>query len=193
MPYTPKITILLGPTNTGKTHYALERMLGYQSGMIGFPLRLLARENYDKLVTKVGVSQVALITGEEKIFPRQARYYCCTVEAMPLEISVECLAIDEVQLASDRERGHIFTDRILHARGKYETLLLGALTMHPLLKKMLPDAIFETRKRLSNLTYSGQKKVTRLGRRSAIVAFSAPDVYHLAETVRRQLSPHSFC
>ena len=186
MPYTPKITILLGPTNTGKTHYALERMLGYQSGMIGFPLRLLARENYDKLVTKVGVSQVALITGEEKIFPRQARYYCCTVEAMPLEISVECLAIDEVQLASDRERGHIFTDRILHARGKYETLLLGALTMHPLLKKMLPDAIFETRKRLSNLTYSGQKKVTRLGRRSAIVAFSAPDVYHLAETVRRQ-------
>ena len=182
----PKITILLGPTNTGKTHYALERMLGYQSGMIGFPLRLLARENYDKLVAKVGVSQVALITGEEKILPPQARYYCCTVEAMPLEISTECLAIDEVQLASDRERGHVFTDRILHARGRHETLLLGAETMRPLLKKLLPDAIFETRARLSKLTYNGQKKVTRLLRRSAIVAFSATDVYHLAETVRRQ-------
>ena len=121
----PKIITLLGPTNTGKTHYALERMLGYQSGMIGFPLRLLARENYDKLVAKVGVSQVALITGEEKILPPQARYYCCTVEAMPLEISTECLVIDEVQLASDRERGHVFTDRIMHARGRYETLLLG--------------------------------------------------------------------
>ncbi len=182
----PKINILLGPTNTGKTHYALERMLGYQSGMIGFPLRLLARENYDKLVAKVGISEVALITGEEKILPPQARYYCCTVEAMPLEISTECLAIDEVQLASDRERGHVFTDRILHARGRYETLLLGAETMRHLLKKLLPDAIFEARVRLSKLTYNGQKKVTRLLRRSAIVAFSAPDVYHLAETVRRQ-------
>ena len=182
----PKITVLLGPTNTGKTYYALERMLGYQSGMIGFPLRLLARENYERLVSRVGVSQVALITGEEKILPKRARYYCCTVEAMPLEVSVECLAIDEVQLASDRERGHVFTDRILHARGRHETLLLGAETMRPLLRQLLPDAIFETRTRLSKLSYTGQKKVTRLLRRSAIVAFSAPDVYHLAETVRRQ-------
>ena len=177
---------MLGPTNTGKTYYAIERILGYQSGMIGFPLRLLARENYDRLVERVGVSQVALITGEEKIFPKHARYYCCTVEAMPLEVGVECLAIDEVQLASDSQRGHIFTDRILHARGKHETLLLGAETMRPLLRKLLPDAVFETRARLSRLSYSGQKKVTRLLRRSAIVAFSAPDVYHLAETVRRQ-------
>ena len=186
MLHAPKITILLGPTNTGKTFYAIERMLGYQSGMIGFPLRLLARENYDRLVARVGVSQVALITGEEKILPKHARFYCCTVEAMPLEVSVECLAIDEVQLASDSQRGHVFTDRILHARGRHETLLLGAETMRPLLKKLLPDAVFETRMRLSRLTYSGQKKVTRLLRRSAIVAFSAPDVYHLAETVRRQ-------
>ena len=186
MYFDPKITILLGPTNTGKTFYAIERMLGYQSGMIGFPLRLLARENYDRLVEKVGVTQVALITGEEKILPKHARFYCCTVEAMPLEVSVECLAIDEVQLASDSQRGHVFTDRILHARGRSETLLLGAETMRPLLKKLLPDAIFETRMRLSKLSYSGQKKVTRLLRRSAIVAFNAPDVYHLAETVRRQ-------
>ena len=186
MLHAPKITILLGPTNTGKTFYAIERMLGYQSGMIGFPLRLLARENYDRLVARVGVSQVALITGEEKILPKHARFYCCTVEAMPLEVSVECLAIDEVQLASDSQRGHVFTDRILHARGRHETLLLGAETMRPLLKKLLPEAVFETRMRLSRLTYSGQKKVTRLLRRSAIVAFSAPDVYHLAETVRRQ-------
>ncbi len=185
MTHASKITILLGPTNTGKTHYALERMLGYQSGMIGFPLRLLARENYDRLVAKVGVSQVALITGEEKILPPRARFYCCTVEAMPLEISIECLAIDEVQLASDRERGHVFTDRILHARGKYETLLLGAETMRPLLQRLLPEAIFEARLRMSKLRYDGQKKVTRLLRRSAIVAFSAPNVYHLAETVRR--------
>ncbi len=186
MYFDPKITILLGPTNTGKTFYAIERMLGYQSGMIGFPLRLLARENYDRLVSKVGISQVALITGEEKILPKHARFYCCTVEAMPLEVSVECLAIDEVQLASDSQRGHVFTDRILHARGRHETLLLGAETMRPLLKKLLPDAVFETRIRLSKLVYSGQKKVTRLLRRSAIVAFSAPDVYHLAEIVRRQ-------
>ena len=186
MNLVPKITILLGPTNTGKTYYAIERMLGYQSGMIGFPLRLLARENYDRLVSKVGVSQVALITGEEKILPKHARYYCCTVEAMPLEVGVDCLAIDEVQLASDSQRGHVFTDRILHARGRYETLLLGSETMRPLLRKLLPEAVFETRMRLSKLSYSGQRKVTRLLRRSAIVAFSAPDVYHLAETVRRQ-------
>ena len=182
----PQITVLLGPTNTGKTHYAIERMLGHESGMIGFPLRLLARENYDRIVARLGPSQVALITGEEKIIPKQARYFCCTVEAMPLERRVACLAIDEVQLAGDRERGHVFTDRILHARGASETIFLGAETIRPLLKQLLPDAKFETRARLSRLSYSGARKVTRLQRRSAIVAFSASDVYHLAELVRRQ-------
>ncbi|MGC6440926.1 MAG: helicase-related protein [Candidatus Puniceispirillaceae bacterium] len=180
------ITVLLGPTNTGKTHYAIERILGHRSGMIGFPLRLLARENYDRMVARVGVSQVALITGEEKIVPPHARYFCCTVEAMPLERQVACLAIDEVQLAGDRERGHVFTDRILHARGTDETLFMGAETIRPLLKKLLPEAQFETRARLSSLSYAGNQKVTRLQRRSAIVAFSAAEVYALAELVRRQ-------
>ena len=183
---TPHITVMLGPTNTGKTHYAIERMLGHDSGMIGFPLRLLARENYDRIVARLGASQVALITGEEKIIPKHARYFCCTVEAMPLEKTVSCLVIDEVQLAGDRERGHVFTDRILHARGRLETLFLGAETIRPLLKQLLPDAQFDTRSRLSRLTYAGSRKVTRLQRRSAIVAFSAADVYQLAELVRRQ-------
>ena len=183
---TPHITVMLGPTNTGKTHYAIERMLGHDSGMIGLPLRLLARENYDRIVARLGASQVALITGEEKIIPKHARYFCCTVEAMPLEKTVSCLVIDEVQLAGDRERGHVFTDRILHARGRLETLFLGAETIRPLLRQLLPDAQFDTRSRLSRLTYSGSRKVTRLQRRSAIVAFSAADVYQLAELVRRQ-------
>lgn len=182
----PQITVVLGPTNTGKTYFAIDRMLGHESGMIGFPLRLLARENYDRIVARIGLSQVALITGEEKIIPKNARYFCCTVEAMPLEKSVSCLVIDEVQLAGDRERGHIFTDRILHARGKTETIFLGAETIRPLLKQLLPEARFDTRARLSRLTYSGPRKVTRLQRRSAIVAFSAADVYQLAELVRRQ-------
>ena len=180
------IKLVLGPTNTGKTFYAVDRMIGHASGMIGFPLRLLARENYDKLVAKLGAGQVALITGEEKIVPPHARYFCCTVEAMPLERDVDCLVIDEVQLAGDRERGHIFTDRLLHARGRQETLFLGAETMRRLLKKLFPDAELIRRPRLSRLSWAGSKKVTRLQRRSAIVAFSAADVYRLAELVRRQ-------
>ena len=180
------IKVLLGPTNTGKTHAAIERMLGHETGMIGFPLRLLARENYDRIVDKLGKSQVALITGEEKIIPPQARYFCCTVEAMPLERSVAFLAVDEIQLAGDRERGHVFTDRLFYARGRSETMFMGAETIRPFIKKLLPDAIVETRPRLSRLSYGGVKKVTRLQRRSAIVAFSASEVYALAETVRRQ-------
>ena len=180
------IRVILGPTNTGKTFAAIERMLGHESGMIGFPLRLLARENYDRIVEKVGVNAVALITGEEKIVPPRARYFCCTVEAMPLERSVAFLAVDEIQLAGDRERGHVFTDRLFHARGKSETMFMGAETIRPFIKRLLPEAEIETRPRLSRLSYAGVKKVTRLQRRSAIVAFSAADVYALAETVRRQ-------
>ena len=180
------IRVILGPTNTGKTFAAIERMLGHETGMIGFPLRLLARENYDRLVERVGVNQVALITGEEKIVPPRARYFCCTVEAMPLERTVAFLAVDEIQLAGDRERGHVFTDRLFHARGKSETMFMGAETIRPFIKRLLPDAEIETRPRLSRLSYAGVKKVTRLQRRSAIVAFSAADVYALAETVRRQ-------
>ena len=180
------IRVILGPTNTGKTHTAIERMLGHESGMIGFPLRLLARENYDLIVERVGKSSVALITGEEKIVPPNARYFCCTVEAMPVERTVAFLAVDEIQLAGDRERGHVFTDRLFHARGRSETMFMGAETIRPFIKRLLPDAHIETRPRLSRLTYSGVRKVTRLQRRSAIVAFSAADVYALAETVRRQ-------
>ena len=180
------IRVILGPTNTGKTHTAIERMLGHESGMIGFPLRLLARENYDRIVERVGKSSVALITGEEKIVPPNARYFCCTVEAMPVERTVAFLAVDEIQLAGDRERGHVFTDRLFHARGSSETMFMGAETIRPFIKRLLPDAHIETRPRLSRLTYSGVRKVTRLQRRSAIVAFSAADVYALAETVRRQ-------
>jgi len=189
------LTLVLGPTNTGKTHLALERMTGYASGMIGFPLRLLARENYDRLVARLGAEKVALITGEERIVPPSARYFCCTVESMPIDSSTgdelagrrfDFMAVDEVQLAGDRERGHVFTDRILHARGAHETMFLGAETAAPLLKALLPDAKFEFRDRLSRLSYAGPRKLTRLPRRSAVVAFSAADVYQLAELVRRQ-------
>ncbi len=180
-----RVIALLGPTNTGKTHMAVERMLTFPTGMIGLPLRLLAREIYDRLVARVGAMQVALITGEEKIWPERARYYVCTVEAMPLSIPVDCMVIDEVQLAADFERGHVFTDRILHARGRDETWLLGAETMKPLLKSLLPNVEFRSRPRLSSLTYAGPKKLTRLPPRSAIVAFSADMVYSVAELIRR--------
>ena len=189
------LTLVLGPTNTGKTHLALERMTGYASGMIGFPLRLLARENYDRLVRKLGVGKVGLLTGEERILPAGARYLCCTVESMPIDANADAelanrrfdfVAVDEVQLAGDRERGHIFTDRILHARGAFETMFMGAETAAPLLKALLPDAKFEFRDRMSRLAYAGPKKLTRLPRRSAIVAFSAADVYQIAEFVKRQ-------
>lgn len=180
------VTAVLGPTNTGKTHYAIERMVAHGSGVIGLPLRLLAREVYTRLVEKVGPTHVALVTGEEKITPPNARFSVCTVEAMPRETKSAFVAIDEVQLAGDLERGHIFTDRILHLRGREETLLLGAGTMRPILERLLPGLTVIERPRLSQLFYAGQKKITRLPQRSAIVAFSADEVYAIAELIRRQ-------
>ncbi|HUS96555.1 MAG TPA: helicase-related protein, partial [Hyphomicrobiaceae bacterium] len=180
------VTAVLGPTNTGKTHLAIERMLDHDSGMIGLPLRLLAREVYDKVSSRVGAGQVALVTGEEKIKPEGARYWICTVEAMPRDIAVDFLAIDEVQLAADPERGHVFTDRLLHMRGQLETLVLGAGTMREAITDLIPGSNFIARPRLSKLTYAGQKKITRLPARSAVVAFSASEVYAIAELIRRQ-------
>ncbi|MBS0384191.1 MAG: hypothetical protein JSS00_02450, partial [Proteobacteria bacterium] len=176
---------VLGPTNTGKTHLAIERMLGHASGMIGLPLRLLAREVYDRVVKAKGEAAAALITGEEKIAPESARYFVCTVEAMPLDRTVEFLAVDEVQVARDLDRGHIFTDRILHARGFGETMLLGSDTMRPMLRRLLPGAEFVQRERLSTLSYAGPRKITKLPKRSAVVAFSAEEVYAIAELLRR--------
>jgi ATP-dependent RNA helicase SUPV3L1/SUV3 len=181
-----RLVAVLGPTNTGKTHLAVERMLGHASGMIGLPLRLLAREIYDRIVKLRGRTRVALITGEEKIVPERAVYFVCTVEAMPLAREVEFLAVDEIQLCADPERGHVFTQRLLHARGKYETMLLGSGTMAPLIRRLLPEAEIVTRERFSTLTYDGPKKLTRLPRRSAIVAFSAEQVYAIGELIRRQ-------
>ncbi len=181
-----RLVAVLGPTNTGKTHLAVERMLGHASGMIGLPLRLLAREIYDRIVTLRGPRAVALITGEEKIVPPRAHYFVCTVEAMPLTRQVEFLAVDEIQLVADPERGHLFTHRLLHARGTFETMFLGAGTMAPLIRRLLPEAQIVTRERFSNLTYAGARKITRLPRRSAVVAFSADQVYAIAELIRRQ-------
>ncbi len=181
-----RLTAVLGPTNTGKTYLAIERMLGHESGMIGFPLRLLARENYDRIAAIKGVKQVALITGEEKITPPGARYFVCTVESMPVDRQVSFLAVDEVQMAADPERGHFFTDRLLHARGTNETMLLGADTIRPVLNRLLPDIDVVARPRFSKLTYVGPKKATRLPRRSAVVGFSAGEVYEIAELIRRQ-------
>ncbi len=180
------VTAVLGPTNTGKTHTAIERMLGHSSGLIGLPLRLLAREVYDRIASRIGADKVALVTGEEKIKPETARYTVCTVEAMPRETDVDFVAIDEVQLAADPERGHVFTDRLLHSRGRQETLLLGAGTMREAIGDLIPGANFVSRPRLSKLTYAGQKKITRLPGRTAIVAFSAAEVYAIAELIRRQ-------
>jgi len=167
-----RLVAVLGPTNTGKTHLAVERMLGHASGMIGLPLRLLAREVYDRIAKLRGARAVALITGEEKIVPPRPHYWVCTVEAMPLSLPVEFLAVDEIQLCADPERGHVFTDRLLHARGRIETMFLGAETIKPLIRKLVPGVQFITRPRFSKLTYTGAKKLTRLPRRSAIVAFS---------------------
>jgi ATP-dependent RNA helicase SUPV3L1/SUV3 len=180
------VIAVLGPTNTGKTHLAIERMIGHKSGLIGLPLRLLAREVYDKVVAKVGARDVALITGEEKIKPDNPRFYVCTVEAMPRDVDVDFLAIDEIQLAADPERGHVFTERLLYARGKSETLLLGAATMQETIRELIPGANFISRPRLSKLIYAGQKKITRLPRRTAVVAFSSSEVYEIAELIRRQ-------
>jgi len=180
------VTAVLGPTNTGKTHLAIERMLAHSSGIIGLPLRLLAREVYNSAVERVGADAVALVTGEEKIKPANPRFWVATVEAMPRELDVAFLAIDEIQLAADFERGHVFTDRMLHRRGREETLVLGAATMRPMVERLLPGASIVSRPRLSRLTFSGEKKLTRLPRRSAIVAFSAEEVYAIAELIRRQ-------
>jgi len=180
------IKAVLGPTNTGKTYLAIERMLGHETGMIGFPLRLLARENYDRVVRLRGAGSAALITGEERIIPKNPRYYLCTVEAMPQEISVAFLAIDEIQLCADAERGHIFTERLLNARGTEETMFLGAETMGPILRRLVPSAEFIRRERYSRLTYVGPKKLNHLPPRSAVVAFSNSNVYAMAEAIRRQ-------
>jgi ATP-dependent RNA helicase SUPV3L1/SUV3 len=185
-PPESRLIAVLGPTNTGKTHLAVERMLGFSSGMIGLPLRLLAREIYDRIVKARGAACVALITGEEKIIPARPQYFVCTVEAMPLDRAVEFVAVDEIQLCADPERGHVFTHRLLHARGKAETMLLGAATVAPLIRRLCPDADIQSRERFSQLLYDGPKKLTRLPRRSAIVAFSAEAVYSIAELIRRQ-------
>ncbi|MBX6375694.1 MAG: DEAD/DEAH box helicase [Acetobacteraceae bacterium] len=184
--FEPRVRAVLGPTNTGKTHLAITRLLAHASGIIGFPLRLLARENYDRMVAAKGERHVALITGEEKIVPPEAKWFACTVEAMPLDRPVEFLAVDEIQLCADPDRGHVFTDRLLNARGLVETMFLGAETIAPLLRRLVPQAEIETRPRLSQLTYAGPVKLTRLPPRSAVVAFSAAEVYAIAEAIRRR-------
>ncbi|MDJ0449655.1 helicase-related protein [Methylocystis sp. JR02] len=180
------VAAVLGPTNTGKTHHAIERMLSFPTGIIGLPLRLLAREVYGRVVAKVGSEAVALITGEEKIKPRAPAYWISTVEAMPRDIDVDFLAIDEIQLAADLDRGHIFTDRLLRWRGRQETLLIGADTMAPLINELFPGAPIFSRPRLSRLTFAGDKKISRLPPKTAIVAFSAEEVYAIAEWIKRQ-------
>ena len=182
----PRLTAVLGPTNTGKTYMAMERLLGHRSGMIGFPLRLLARENYDRAVKSMGADVCALVTGEEKIVPRGARYFFCTVESMPLDRPVAFVAVDEIQLAADSERGHIFTDRLIRARGMDETMFMGSDAATPWVKLLAPGIEIVNRPRFSTLTYAGTKKITRLPPRSAIVAFSANDVYAIADLIRRQ-------
>ena len=184
--FPSRVKAVLGPTNTGKTHLAIERMLAHTSGVIGFPLRLLARENYDRMVASKGVRNVALITGEEKIVPPGARWFSCTVEAMPLDMQAEFVAVDEIQLCADPDRGHVFTERLLHARGLVETMFLGAETVRPLLQRLVPQAQVETRPRLSQLSYAGPAKLVRLPPRTAVVAFSAGEVYAIAELIRRR-------
>ncbi len=180
------VTAVLGPTNTGKTHYALERMLAHKSGLIGLPLRLLAREVYGRLVERAGTEAVALVTGEEKIKPKNPRYWVATVEAMPGDLDTDFVALDEIQLAADDDRGHVFTDRLLNLRGRQETLFIGSATMKPLIEKLMPGVHVVSRPRLSQLAFAGEKKITRLPRRTAIVAFSAEEVYAVAELIRRQ-------
>ncbi|ETA70304.1 superfamily II RNA helicase [Candidatus Pelagibacter ubique] len=181
-----KITAVLGPTNTGKTHLAIETMLSFESGMIGFPLRLLAREVYDKVIKKISLDKVALITGEEKIIPSNAKYFLCTVESMPIDKNLEFVGVDEIQMCSDHERGHIFTDRLLNMRGEKLTMLMGSSTIKNIISKLDGDIEFINRERLSKLTYAGHKKVSRIDRKTAIIAFSAEEVYAIAELIRRQ-------
>ena len=179
------VTAVLGPTNTGKTHLAVERMCGHSSGMIGFPLRLLAREVYDRVVAIKGANRVALITGEERIVPDQARWFLCTAESMPLDQDVGFVGIDEAQLGADPERGHVFTDRLLNARGRDETMILGSASLKPLVRALVPEAEVIERPRFSTLSYAGARKLSRLPKRSVIVAFSAEEVYAVAEAIRR--------
>ena len=181
-----KITAVLGPTNTGKTHLAIETMLSFESGMIGFPLRLLAREVYDKVIKKISLDKVALITGEEKIIPSNAKYFLCTVESMPIDKHLEFVGVDEIQMCSDHERGHIFTDRLLNMRGEKLTMLMGSSTIKNIISKLVGDIEFINRERLSKLTYAGHKKISRIDRKTAIIAFSAEEVYAIAELIRRQ-------
>ncbi len=180
-----RIAAVLGPTNTGKTHYAIERMLAYPSGMIGLPLRLLAREVYDKIVAARGPSVVALVTGEERIVPPRAKYWVCTVEAMPVSMGVDFVAVDEIQLCADPERGHVFTERLMHLRGHRETLFLGSDTMRGPIRELVPNCEFVRRERMSQLTYAGSKKLAKLAPRSAIVGFSIDNVYAIAELLKR--------
>ena len=181
-----KITAVLGPTNTGKTHLAIETMLSFDSGMIGFPLRLLAREVYDKVIKKVSLDKVALITGEEKIIPSNAKYFLCTVESMPIDKHLDFVGVDEIQMCSDHERGHIFTDRLLNMRGNKLTMLMGSNTIKRIISKLDDDIEFINRNRLSKLTYAGHKKISRIDRKTAIIAFSSEEVYAIAELIRRQ-------
>jgi len=183
--FSSPVTAVLGPTNTGKTHLAIERMCGHSSGMIGFPLRLLAREVYDRVVKLKGAKQVALITGEERIVPPDARWFLCTAESMPLQRDLAFVALDEAQLGADPERGHVFTDRLLRARGREETMILGSETLRPMVKALVPDAEIVNRPRFSTLSYAGARKLSRLPKRSVIVAFSAEEVYAVAEMIRR--------
>src|SRR3981189_841397 len=182
----PRLVAVLGPTNTGKTHLAIERMLGHRSGMIGFPLPRLARENYDRIVKLRGARSAALITGEEKILPPNPAYFVCTVESMPLDRAVDFLAIDEIQLCADPERGHVFTSRLLHARGRHETMFLRADPIRPLLRFLVPEAEYISRPRFSTLSYTGARKVTRLPARSAIDALAAAAGFALAALARGQ-------
>jgi ATP-dependent RNA helicase SUPV3L1/SUV3 len=181
-----KITAVLGPTNTGKTYLAIETMLSFDSGMIGFPLRLLAREVYDKIIKKISVDKVALITGEEKIIPTNAKYFLCTVESMPINKHLDFVGIDEIQMCADHERGHIFTDRLLNLRGEKLTMLMGSSTIKNIVNKLDEDTEFINRERLSKLSYVGHKKISRINRKTAIIAFSTEEVYAIAELVRRQ-------
>jgi len=181
-----KIVALLGPTNTGKTHIAIEKMLKFETGIFGLPLRLLAREVYDNCVNKVGIEKVALITGEEKIIPSTANYFICTVESMPKNKEVEFIAIDEIQMCADRERGHIFTERMFESRGTKLTMFLGSQVMAKIIEELIDNVEFERKERFSKLSYSGIKKISRLDRKVVIIAFSIEEVYAIAELVRRQ-------
>ena len=181
-----KVTAVLGPTNTGKTHLAIDTMLSFDSGMIGFPLRLLAREVYDKVIKKVNTDKVALITGEEKIIPTNAKFFLCTVESMPVDKELDFVAVDEIQMCADHERGHIFTDRLINLRGNKLTMLMGSSTIKNIILNLDDDLEFINRNRLSKLSYAGHKKISRINRKTAIIAFSAEEVYAIAELIRRQ-------